>query len=90
MDNRSYRAILYHTIPTYTGPITYTSLLPYDQHHYYGTQDVDFAIQHLHLLNQHRVINIGSGLGGPSRYIAGKIGCQVCLAMPCYVTSETM
>lgn len=60
-----------------TGPLKYTDLLSFDQHHYYGTDAIDAVIARADLKPTSRVINIGSGLGGPARYIAGKVGCQV-------------
>jgi len=60
-----------------SGPLHYTDLLPFDQHHYNGLEDVDLCIQKCGITKDSKVINIGSGLGGPARYIAGKIGCQV-------------
>eukprot|EP00043_Microstomoeca_roanoka_P006354 m.62229 g.62229 ORF g.62229 m.62229 type:complete len:582 (+) comp13381_c0_seq5:173-1918(+) len=59
------------------GPLNYTDLLDLDQHHYYGTKAVDAVIQKCDVTDKSRVINIGSGLGGPSRYMAGKTGCLV-------------
>lgn len=59
------------------GEVRYTDLLPYDQHHYHGTQAVDDAAERLAIGDSSRVINIGSGLGGPARYLAGSRGCQV-------------
>ncbi|EDQ86431.1 uncharacterized protein MONBRDRAFT_33828, partial [Monosiga brevicollis MX1] len=59
------------------GPISYEALLPFDQHHYHGVQAVEDVAQLLKMSTGDRVINIGSGLGGPARYLAGKHGCQV-------------
>ncbi len=59
------------------GKISFTQLLPYDQHHYYGTDAVDDLVREANITDAARVINIGSGLGGPARYLAGKHGCQV-------------
>lgn len=60
-----------------TGPLKYTDLLPYDQHHYYGVQAIDKTVAAANIGGTSRVINIGSGLGGPARYLAGRYGCQV-------------
>lgn len=55
------------------GKISFTSLLPYDQHHYHGVQEIDQTAKELSLTQGgKRVINIGSGLGGPARYLAGQ------------------
>lgn len=74
------------------GALTYEQLLPFDQHHYGGTADVDFAFQHtlgggggganaaaaVGASGRAKVVmNIGSGLGGPARYLAGRYGCEV-------------
>ncbi|CAF1085802.1 unnamed protein product [Rotaria sordida] len=63
------------------GSISYIDLLPFDQNHYYGTQVLDIAVNELQL-NQHDkdsnwIIQIGSNLGGCSRYLAGKYHLQV-------------
>lgn len=59
------------------GPIKYTDLLPFDQHHYHGMKAVQAVAEETDIRNDSRVINIGSGLGGPARYLAGSVGCQV-------------
>lgn len=61
----------------HTGPISYTDLLPYDQHHYRGVAAVEDVISACRITQSSRVVNIGSGLGGPSRLMAGRTGCQV-------------
>ena len=60
-----------------SGPAHYTDFLPYDQHHYHGTDAVDAMVSKAGITEKSRVINVGSGLGGPARYLAGKVGCQV-------------
>jgi len=59
------------------GPLDYVELLPFDQHHYNGIEIVDLCAQKCGITKESKIINIGSGLGGPARYLAGKIGCQV-------------
>jgi len=49
----------------------------FDQYHYLGTDAVDDAIGCLKIDSQSKLIDIGSGLGGPARYLAEKTGCQV-------------
>jgi len=49
----------------------------FDQYHYLGTDAVDDAIDFLQVDSQSRLIEIGSGLGGPARYLAEKAGCHV-------------
>jgi cyclopropane fatty-acyl-phospholipid synthase-like methyltransferase len=52
-------------------------LTPFDQYHYFGTDAVDEALDILQLQPGARVLDIGSGIGGPARYIAAKTGAQV-------------
>lgn len=49
----------------------------FDQYHYLGTGAVDDAISCLDISRLSRIIEIGSGLGGPARYLAEKTGCRV-------------
>ncbi|MBP7836299.1 MAG: methyltransferase domain-containing protein [Candidatus Omnitrophica bacterium] len=49
----------------------------FDQYHYLGIDAIEDAIRCLNIGSQSRVIDIGSGLGGPARYLAEKTGCQV-------------
>jgi cyclopropane fatty-acyl-phospholipid synthase-like methyltransferase len=52
-------------------------LTPFDQYHYFGTEAVDEALDALELTASSRVLDVGSGLGGPARYIAAKTGAKV-------------
>lgn len=52
-------------------------LAPFDQYHYHGTDAVDVAINTLGIGATDRVLEIGSGIGGPSRYIAENTGAKV-------------
>lgn len=45
-------------------------LAAFDQYHYHGTDAVDAAIATLNIGADDRVLEIGSGIGGPSRHIA--------------------
>lgn len=54
-----------------------SQLTPFDQYHYFGTAAVDEAIAALGLGPSSRVLDIGSGLGGPARYVAEKTGASV-------------
>ena len=47
-------------------------LTKFDQLHYNGTKAVDFAIKKIGINSKKRVLEIGSGIGGPSRYIGYK------------------
>ena len=58
-------------------PIPLDVLNRFDQYHYHGTDAVDEGIARLALASQHRVLEVGSGLGGPARYIASRVGCTV-------------
>jgi cyclopropane fatty-acyl-phospholipid synthase-like methyltransferase len=59
------------------GPLTVGDLTPFDQYHYHGTEAIDSAIAALGITAESRVLEIGSGIGGPSRYIAAATGAQV-------------
>lgn len=52
-------------------------LTPFDQYHYHGTDAVDEAARQLGLGPNSRVVEVGSGIGGPARYLAGSAGCHV-------------
>lgn len=60
-----------------SGQVSYKEFTPYDQHHYHGATAVDELVAKVKITNSARVINVGSGLGGPARYLAGSTGCQV-------------
>jgi len=62
------------------GPLTIedlTSLGHLDQYHYLGTEACDELIQVLGLEPGVTVLDVGSGIGGPARYIAHQSGCSV-------------
>jgi cyclopropane fatty-acyl-phospholipid synthase-like methyltransferase len=52
-------------------------LTPFDQYHYFGTDAVDEAIAALGLRPGMRVLDVGSGIGGPARYMASRVGVHV-------------
>jgi len=63
-----------------TGDLTLedlTALGHLDQYHYLGTEANDHVIHLLGLDPSVHVLDIGSGIGGPARYIAGKTGCRI-------------
>jgi cyclopropane fatty-acyl-phospholipid synthase-like methyltransferase len=57
--------------------LTAAQLFPFDQYHYHGTDAVHAAAHLLGLGRTSHVLEIGSGLGGPARYLASTIGCHV-------------
>ena len=57
--------------------LTVKQLANFDQYHYFGTDAVDDAIQTLSINSKSKVIEIGSGIGGPARYMANKANCHV-------------
>jgi len=53
------------------------ALTPFDQYHYEGTAAVEYAINVCGINADQHVLEVGSGIGGPSRYIAHRTGCTV-------------
>ena len=60
-----------------TEPLTVNELTNFDQLHYCGLEAVDFSINKLNIDSTKSILEIGSGLGGPARYIANKTGASV-------------
>lgn len=60
-----------------TAPITPEDLYPLDQWHYHGAAAVQDAARRLGLGPTSRVLEIGSGVGGPARCLAHTTGCHV-------------
>jgi cyclopropane fatty-acyl-phospholipid synthase-like methyltransferase len=58
-------------------PLTAARLAPFDQYHYLGTDAVDLAARSLGVTVDSRVLEIGSGIGGPARHLAATVGCHV-------------
>ncbi len=58
-------------------PLSVDVLSPFDQLHYFGTEPVDEAIEACALGPGSRVLDIGSGFGGPARHIAARTGARV-------------
>lgn len=52
-------------------------LFSLDQWHYHGTAAIRAAANSLGLGPESRVLEIGSGIGGPARYLAHAVGCHV-------------
>ena len=57
--------------------LTVAQLTPFDQYHYDGTHAVDLAMDRLGLTPGQRLLDIGSGIGGPARHISDRYGLQV-------------
>ena len=57
-------------------PVDVATLSQFDQYHYFGTDAVDEAIAAAAVSESSRVLDIGSGLGGPARYLADRTGCR--------------
>ena len=58
-------------------PLRVDELTPFDQLHYHSTEAVDEAIRATGIGEGSSVLEIGSGLGGPSRYLAATSGVAV-------------
>src|SRR5205085_10720362 len=52
-------------------------LFALDQWHYHGTEAIAAAARTLGLTAASRVLDVGSGIGGPARYLAHTTGCHV-------------
>ena len=59
------------------GKLSVGDLAAFDQYHYRGTEAVDAAITSLGIGTDDRLLEIGSGIGGPARYIAATTGARV-------------
>ena len=63
-----------------TGPLNVsdlTALGHLDQYHYGGIEANDHVIELLGIDETVHCLDVGSGIGGPSRYIASKTGCRI-------------
>lgn len=60
-----------------TDSIDVEKLALFDQYHYLGTEAVDEAITRLQLGQSMRVLEVGGGIGGPSRHIAHSTNCHM-------------
>ncbi len=52
-------------------------LAPVDEFHIGGREATAHAVSKLPLRQDHRVLDVGCGIGGAARYIATQIGCEV-------------
>jgi ubiquinone/menaquinone biosynthesis C-methylase UbiE len=57
--------------------VTADDLAPVDEFHIGGRVSTREIAQSLRLIAGHQVLDIGCGLGGPARFIAGRYGCHV-------------
>jgi len=60
-----------------TGPVSYQSLQPYDLNSYCQPDSLDQLAHITALTAGQHVLNLGSSVGGPARYLAGKYGVNV-------------
>ena len=58
-------------------PLSASELSAFDQLHYHGTDAVDTAVEMIGIDNATRVLEIGSGFGGPARHIAHNTQARV-------------
>src|SRR5260370_22882719 len=58
-------------------PIRPEQLFAIDQWPYHGTEAIHAAAEALGLGPASRVLDVGSGIGGPARYLAHTTGCHV-------------
>ena len=58
-------------------PVDVEQLVNFDQYHYFGTAAVDEGIRRLGIVESMSVLEVGGGIGGPSRHIAHRTGCRI-------------
>lgn len=56
---------------------TVAALAPYDHFHGRGLEATEEVANRLVVAKTDRILDIGSGIGGPARYFAQRFGCQV-------------
>ena len=54
-----------------------SQLASFDQLHYHGVDAVQYAVDSMGMTDRSRVLEIGSGFGGPARHIAKQAQCRV-------------
>ncbi|MEM8703237.1 MAG: methyltransferase domain-containing protein [Pseudomonadota bacterium] len=60
-----------------TGDFLQEELLKYDQDHYGGVAATDALASLANVTGATHVLDVGSGMGGPARYLARQYGCRV-------------
>jgi sarcosine/dimethylglycine N-methyltransferase len=60
-----------------TGALSWHDLEPLDQFHVRGLAATQELASNLKIASQTTILDVGSGLGGPSRYLAASFGCHV-------------
>jgi len=58
-------------------PVDVELLSQFDQYHYFGTAAVDEGVRRLNISQAMEVLEVGGGIGGPSRHIAHCTGCRI-------------
>lgn len=58
-------------------PLSVDVVSKVDQMHYYGTGAIDEAVGILGISSSHKILDVGSGFGGPARYLAHTTNCSV-------------
>ena len=56
---------------------TMEALAPYDQFHGRGLEATEELAGQLHVAEGDHLLDVGSGIGGPARYLARRFGCRV-------------
>lgn len=59
------------------GALTEHELKDFDQDHYGGIEAVDILCEQAGVRREHHVLDVCSGIGGPARWIAHRVGCRV-------------
>ena len=59
------------------GRLTEDQLKDFDQDHYGGIEVVDTLALRAGLRREHRVLDVCSGMGGPARWLAHRLGCRI-------------
>ena len=58
-------------------PLSVEEVSSFDQLHYHGTDALDTAIRLIGISPEQSLLEIGSGIGGPARYLASKSGAHI-------------